>query len=341
LWVAGWLAVAILPLVVAAQINPPTVAPAAAASSAPRARLGVGVADFDINGAARAVAARHAGAMVTSVAPGGAADRAGLKTGDVILKFGETSIAGMMGVVQAVASTAPGASVPLVIQRGSESQKLLAITVHFSLQDVAQPQSSGPGPVIDASDWDTLRDASLPIGNRALAAELIQISGLEQLQAQMRSMSKQPPIPPNTAVISFAPPGSAPLVAVSAANVKRFQAIMAEHGWPTVSMVGVRGARAAALIVMNSKDPGLQAEALALMEPLMQRDEVPNNEYALVYDMVHTPQRYGTQGACENGQMKPTRPIEDPEHLADRRAALGLVKLPQFCVVAAGTKGSG
>jgi hypothetical protein len=325
LWIAGWAIAAVPLLVVAAQINPPSSAPVTAGTT-PHAVLGIGVADFDINGAARAVAARHSGALVTSVHPGGAADRAGLKRGDVIREFGNTSISGMTALIAALASTPQNARVSLVTLRGPDT-RTSAVTVQFS--PVAQESAQSPPKVMDASDWDTLRDASLPIRDPKLQAELIQISGLDQLQAQLRSMTKSPPVPPDTGVIS-----PLPLAAGNSdANVSRLKAIVAEHGWPTVSMVGVRGSHAAALIVFSSRNPEFEAAALALMGPLMQRDEISAFDYAGVYDMVRTPQRFGTQTTCEKGVFKPTKPIEDPDHLDERREALGLTKLPQFCRV--------
>ena len=325
LWIVGWAAAAIPLLVLAAEITPPSSAPVAAVGTS-HAVLGIGVADFDINGAARAVATHHAGAMVTDVRPDSAAERAGLKRGDVVLKYGSSLIAGMTDLVSQVARTAPDASVALVIQRGPE-MRTSVVTVRFSPSRPALPQ--GPGKVIDASDWDALRDASLPIQHPELQAELIRISGLEQLNAQLRSMADSSRQDPNTSVIVPA----RGRVENGEANVRRLKAIVAEHGWPTVSMVGIRGAHAAALIAFASKDPGFMAEGLARMEPLMQRDEVSANDYALLYDIVRTPQRFGTQSTCENGTLKPSKPIEDPAHLEERRKALGLFTLPQFCRV--------
>jgi hypothetical protein len=321
LWIAAWVAAAIPILVVAAEITPPTSAPAAAVL-APHAVLGIGVADFDINGAARAIAAHHTGAIVTQVQPGGAADRAGIKRGDVIRSFGNTAISGMTDLITAVAHTAPDAGVSITYLRGPAMQTPTAVTVHFSPSPPVSPEFK----VIDASDWDTLRDASLPIQNPQLRAELIRISGLDQLQAALHGRAGTPGSP-DTAVITPSPLPAG----LSAVNVPRLKAIIAQYGWPSVSMVGVRGANAAAMIVFTSKNPAFMAEALARMEPLIRRDDVSANDYALLYDMVHTPQRFGTEIRCENGTLTPSKPIEDPAHLDERRKALGLMERPKFC----------
>jgi hypothetical protein len=124
------------------------------------------------------------------------------------------------------------------------------------------------------------------------------------------------------------------------ANVRRLRQIIAQHGWPTVSMVGVRGSMAASLIVGSTPDMAFHAEVLRLMEPLLQRDEVSAMDYAMLYDEVHTPQRFGMMSECIKGELKPSKPLEDPQHLDERRAALGLLKLPQFCDWTSGGKGS-
>ncbi|HEV2702590.1 MAG TPA: M56 family metallopeptidase [Steroidobacteraceae bacterium] len=336
LWIAGWMTAAIPLLVVAADIEPPSAPAAMTDSSSPHAHalLGIGIAEFDVNGAAKAVAALHIGVLVTYVHPGSAADRAGLKKGDVIVKFGQTSISRTADLMTVITHTAPDASAALVVQRGPE-RKASAVTVHFS-PTLPQPSQSSDHS-IDISDWDTLRDESLPIKDTKLQAELIQMSGLDQLEAMQSSISKQPPPPPNTSVLGT---GSSSFNSGSDANVRRLRAIVAQYGWPTVSMVGVRGAHAAGLIVVMSHDPGFKAEVLALMERLLPHDEVPTQEYAWLYDDVHSPQRFGSQFACVNGVNRPTKPVEDPEHLDERRNALGLFKLPQFCLTAARAENS-
>ena len=101
-------------------------------------------------------------------------------------------------------------------------------------------------------------------------------------------------------------------------------------------MVGVRGAHAAAYIALGATDPDFKQTVLALMEPLVPQGEVPTADYAFLYDQVHTPQRYGTAARCENGELKPSKPIENPGQLGQRRAALGLPDEPKLCVVNGG-----
>ncbi len=107
-------------------------------------------------------------------------------------------------------------------------------------------------------------------------------------------------------------------------------------------MVGVRGATAAGLIALGARnDPAIQAQALGLMEPLLQRDEVPTMYYASLFDALHTPQRFGMMFECVKGLNQSSKPVEDPQHLEERRAALGLPKIPKFCISAPAKTGGG
>ncbi|HEY6457123.1 MAG TPA: M56 family metallopeptidase [Steroidobacteraceae bacterium] len=328
LWILGLAATSIPLLVVAAELNPPSSAPAAQ-----RVYLGIGLADLDVNaGAASITAARH-GAIVTSVNPGSVADQTGLKRGDLIIQFGDTTVISARTLATAVARTAPDARVPLLIQRGSVNQKLMA---DFSTAPPPQPPSAQ---IVDTSDWDSLRDANLSISQPQLRGELIRMAKLDELQSLFQKATTGTRLPPDTSANSVGPrmePGA------NEANVRRLREIIAQYGWPTVSMVGVRGATAAAWIAVGARnDPAFQAQALGLMEPLLQRDEVPTMYYASLFDALHTPQRFGMIFECVKGVNQPSKPVEDPQHLEERRAALGLPKMAKFCISATGAKGTG
>ena len=60
------------------------------------------------------------GALVSSATEGGPAEKAGVKTGDVILKFNDIEIGSMKELPKVVASTPVGKSVPLVILRNGK-----------------------------------------------------------------------------------------------------------------------------------------------------------------------------------------------------------------------------
>jgi S1-C subfamily serine protease len=79
-----------------------------------RAALGVQVAT--VNGADGA----PAGAGVVAVTPDGAADRAGIRAGDVIRSLGETPIPDTQSLMEALATAQPGQSVTVTVSRDSQ-----------------------------------------------------------------------------------------------------------------------------------------------------------------------------------------------------------------------------
>ena len=64
------------------------------------------------------------GSLVSSATEGGPAEKAGVKTGDVIIKFNNIEIKNMRELPKVVASTAVGQSVPLVILRNGKEMTL-------------------------------------------------------------------------------------------------------------------------------------------------------------------------------------------------------------------------
>jgi hypothetical protein len=111
--------------------------------------------------------------------------------------------------------------------------------------------------------------------------------------------------------------------------------LIAEHGWPTVSLVGERAAHAAWLLVQHADArPELQERALALMRPLVASGEASGVDVAYLEDRVRVArgdaQLFGTQfGADENGVQRPFA-IEDAARVDERRAELGLEPLAQY-----------
>jgi S1-C subfamily serine protease len=58
------------------------------------------------------------GLLVSSIAPESAADRAGVLVGDVLVRIGDQALANVEDLQDAIASSAPGATVPLSVLRG-------------------------------------------------------------------------------------------------------------------------------------------------------------------------------------------------------------------------------
>ena len=123
----------------------------------------------------------------------------------------------------------------------------------------------------------------------------------------------------------------AKMAVIDKANTARLKQIVASHGWPTVSMVGFDGARAAwALAQHADADRELQRQVLGMMEPLVGRNEVIPADYALLYDRVHSPQRFGSQGRCVSKGVWVPREIENPASVDIRREAVGLEPLQTY-----------
>jgi hypothetical protein len=112
-------------------------------------------------------------------------------------------------------------------------------------------------------------------------------------------------------------------------NATRLKAIIAAHGWPGRSLVGQDGSHAAWRVVQHAiSDPSFQRGCLAAIEKSVADGEAPLAQLAFLVDRVRyfegRPQIYGTQFDWdENVEMNPW-PIEDPEHVDERRQRAGL-----------------
>ena len=120
-------------------------------------------------------------------------------------------------------------------------------------------------------------------------------------------------------------------------NNARLRALLAEHGWPGRTLAGDDGAEAAWYIAQHAVlDPDLQRQALALLEAAAAAGEAKPAHMAMLTDRVcmaeGRPQIYGcVHVGNEQGELVPY-PIEDPEHVEARRAAVGLPPLAQKTV---------
>lgn len=66
------------------------------------------------------------GVLVENVRPGGAADKAGLAAGDVIVKFAGIKVANVEEYMAALGSVQPGDKVEIVFKRGDETKTVKA-----------------------------------------------------------------------------------------------------------------------------------------------------------------------------------------------------------------------
>jgi len=112
-----------------------------------RGMLGVTIQSVDADLAASLNLPAARGAIVTSVAPGGPAERAGIKRGDVITAINKQSVADNNSLRNLVASMAPGSNVEVTARRNGNDQNFQVALAE--LPDRQRPEgeesSSGGG----------------------------------------------------------------------------------------------------------------------------------------------------------------------------------------------------
>jgi serine protease Do len=97
-----------------------------------RGMLGVGIQDLDKDLAKQFQMSEPNGALVTSVLPGSAAEKAELKVGDVITSFDGTQVQNTRELRNRVAATAPGTKVKVGLVRGGKE-----LTLSVTLAEVS------------------------------------------------------------------------------------------------------------------------------------------------------------------------------------------------------------
>src|SRR5215472_3906420 len=115
-------------------------------------------------------------------------------------------------------------------------------------------------------------------------------------------------------------------------NTARIMAIVGEIGWPTISRVGEAASQSAWLLVQHATaEPEFMKRCLLLMRDAETGDVAPANMAYLedrLLTMEGKPQIYGTQFRFIDGVIEPF-PIEDPDHVDERRARIGLKTLAE------------
>ena len=184
-----------------------------------------------------------------------------------------------------------------------------------------------PGrPVKSAADAEPARIGAVSGRNEDLRHLLLELLAADQ---EVRSrLDDLPPVRPHVP--------DDPLLAefrqVDHTNTMHLRRIIAEHGWPTITLVGQDGARAAWLLAQHADaDPAFQTECLGLMARAVARGEASRVSLAWLTDRVRLAhgdgQLYGTQFEFRDGRWRP-RHLAD-EKVDERRRALGLDSLTQ------------
>lgn len=117
-------------------------------------------------------------------------------------------------------------------------------------------------------------------------------------------------------------------------NTAWLELVIQQHGWPGKSLVGDDGAVAVFLIVQHSPNHVFQKQCLVWLEQAVKQGEAEGKSLAYLTDRVRMAegkkQIYGTQGENQpDGEIVPG-PIEDEEHVDERRQAIGLEPMAEY-----------
>ncbi|MFJ4562263.1 DUF6624 domain-containing protein [Streptomyces caelestis] len=116
---------------------------------------------------------------------------------------------------------------------------------------------------------------------------------------------------------------------LTARHGDRLSEIMDEHGWPTAELVGEEAARAAWLIAQHAdRQLDVQRRALHLMRQAVSAGSAGPRELAFLRDRTLVnegrKQLYGTQIAGVKDGAPVPWPCEEPEHMDELRAEVGI-----------------
>jgi hypothetical protein len=119
-------------------------------------------------------------------------------------------------------------------------------------------------------------------------------------------------------------------IAADARHRARMKEIVAANGWPGRKLVGEDGAKAAWLLVQHAdRDRAFQKQCLALLEKAVRAGDANGKELAYLTDRVAVAegrkQTYGTQFSGADPE-----PIEDEEHVDERRKSVGLPTMEEY-----------
>lgn len=124
------------------------------------------------------------------------------------------------------------------------------------------------------------------------------------------------------------------MIEADAQNTIWLDEVIKQYGLPGNSMVGEDGAQAVFLIVQHSPSDKFRKKCLALMEVAVSQNEADVVRLAYLTDRVRLhegkPQVYGTQGQPGEDSVIIPSPIEDEEHVDERRKAIGLEPIAEY-----------
>src|SRR5438552_3721595 len=127
------------------------------------------------------------GVIVNSVRPGSAAERAGIRQGDVITAINDTSVNDTNAFRNRVASNPPGAQVTLTILRGNREQKIQATLGEFSAENAQAEQRDSNGQTaqgegklgrrVEPLTPDIVSELKLKAGTQGVVVDSVDLTG--------------------------------------------------------------------------------------------------------------------------------------------------------------------
>jgi hypothetical protein len=124
-----------------------------------------------------------------------------------------------------------------------------------------------------------------------------------------------------------------PVQAVDRVNLARLKQVIKRHGWPTADLVGNDGMGDFWLLAQHAP-PAFIASALPHLKAAADRGEIGWSVLALTIDrdLVNRkkPQIYGSQGTIAQDGHFILFDVEDPAHLDERRASVGLGPIADY-----------
>lgn len=118
-----------------------------------------------------------------------------------------------------------------------------------------------------------------------------------------------------------------------AANLPKVEAILAKHGWLGPEDVGMDASGAFFLVIQHS-DPATQKKYLPVMREAVKAGKARGASLALLEDRIALgegrPQTYGSQLLREGDGPLFVQAIEDPDHVDERRASVGLPPMADY-----------
>lgn len=126
----------------------------------------------------------------------------------------------------------------------------------------------------------------------------------------------------------------AEVAAIDKDNIAWLAQYLDAHGWPGYDTVGRSGSLAFFVLAQHAdQDRALQERVLSMLGKAVEKGQASPIHLAYLTDRLRLaqdlPQVYGTQFRLEDGKISPA-PIEDPEHVDQRRGALGMSTLAEY-----------